>query len=78
MAPEFVDIYVRLGEGLDAARAVHPLFGSYGCASTFGPVDPEPLDRRAAELERAGLPLFDAFHETPGWPRARAPPPIAG
>jgi hypothetical protein len=65
LAPEFADIYLRLGRDYALPVLFTRTFESYGCASTFGPVDPAPHDRRAAELERAGLPLFDAFHETP-------------
>ena len=65
LAPEFADIYLRLGRAYALPVLFTRTFESYGCANTFGPVDPAPHDRRAAELERAGLPLFDAFHETP-------------
>jgi YdjC-like protein len=72
MAPEFAEIYVRLGRAYELPVLFTRSFGSYGCASTFGPVDPAPLDRRAAEMERAGLPLFDAFHETPWVPSSES------
>ena len=65
LAPEFADIYLRLGSAYGLPVLFTRTFESYGCASTFGPVDPAPHGRHAAELERAGLPLFDAFHETP-------------
>jgi predicted glycoside hydrolase/deacetylase ChbG (UPF0249 family) len=65
LAPEFSDIYLRLGRDYNVPVLMTRRFDSYGCATTFGAVDPSSNDRRALELERAGLPVFDAFRESP-------------
>jgi hypothetical protein len=72
MAPEFADIYLRLGRDYDLPVLAVRNFAGYGCASTFGPVDGSLVDARARQLEAGGLPTFDAFHESPWVPSAES------
>jgi predicted glycoside hydrolase/deacetylase ChbG (UPF0249 family) len=65
LAPEYSDIYIRLGAEYRLPILMPRAFEGYGCASTFGNVDTRINDLRALQLEKSGTPIFDAFYESP-------------
>ena len=67
LAPEFADIYVRLGEAYRLPLLFPRDWSGYGCGLSLGMVDTELHARRVAAVAGVHL-VVDAFHETPWSP----------
>ncbi|MET1028227.1 MAG: polysaccharide deacetylase family protein [Dongiaceae bacterium] len=65
MAPEFVDIYLRLGQDYRVPVMFPRQFGSFDYAPNLGEVDLGRYEKPAASLAERGNPLFDRILETP-------------
>jgi len=65
MAPEFVDIYVRLGHDYQVPVMFPGHFGSFDYVANLGNVDLGCYEIPTAILSARGNPLFDRVLETP-------------
>jgi len=74
LAPEFCDIYVRLGIDYNLPIVMTPSLATYGGIHNLVDVDDKSYRRRAAEAQAQGYRMFDRIIETLWQP---AQPPAA-
>ncbi len=72
LAPEFADIYLRLGADYDVPVLFPNDWDDYGGMLRLGEGDPSGHERRLAELAHRLNPLFDAVVESPWGPPAES------
>jgi hypothetical protein len=69
MVPEFLDIYIRLGEDYRIPILLTPSLSAYGPVHNLPGVPDEPYRAAAARAREAGFLIFDHVLETP-WGRS--------
>lgn len=69
LAPEFCEIYVRLGLDYDIPILMTPSLTTYGGIHNLVGVEDQAYRRHAAEAEARGYRMFDRIIETPWQPK---------